>query len=145
MRTLLLSLATVILLHGPARAEADPRVVIDGILVEFVAALNAGDAKAVAGFYTEDAALLPPGKERVDGRDAIRDFWQGVIDSGTRVDQLHAVEVMSDGDIAGEVGVFVLTTLGESSVVRTHGKYIVIWKRGGDGVWRLHRDIWNTD
>ena len=25
------------------------------------------------------------------------------------------------------------------------GKYIVIWKKGGDGNWRLHRDIWNFD
>ena len=26
-----------------------------------------------------------------------------------------------------------------------NGKFIVIWTRGGDGTWRLHRDIWNTD
>ncbi|TIR04878.1 MAG: hypothetical protein E5X37_28660 [Mesorhizobium sp.] len=23
------------------------------------------------------------------------------------------------------------------------GKYIVVWKKGDDGTWRLHRDIWN--
>jgi ketosteroid isomerase-like protein len=24
------------------------------------------------------------------------------------------------------------------------GKYIVVWKKGEDGTWRLHRDIWNA-
>jgi ketosteroid isomerase-like protein len=24
------------------------------------------------------------------------------------------------------------------------GKYVVVWKKDGDGMWRLHRDIWNT-
>lgn len=23
------------------------------------------------------------------------------------------------------------------------GKYVVVWKEGDGGVWRLHRDIWN--
>nr|NIO33253.1 DUF4440 domain-containing protein [Gemmatimonadota bacterium] len=24
------------------------------------------------------------------------------------------------------------------------GKYLVVWKRGEDGNWKLHADIWNT-
>ena len=143
MKNFLLSLAVSVVFHGAAWAE-DLRAEIDGTLVKFVAALNGGDAEAVAGFYTPDAALLPPGGERVDGRSAIREFWQKTIDSGLRAEKLHAVEVIPGGDIAGEVGVFTLTVPGEDGLNRTHGKYIVIWKRDG-GVWRLHRDIWNAN
>ena len=25
------------------------------------------------------------------------------------------------------------------------GKYVVVWKKGSDGTWRLYRDIWNAD
>ncbi len=127
-----------------ASLAGEPRQHIDEILVRFVAAFNAGDGATVAGFYAEDASLLPPGGARVDGRAAIQAFWQGAADSGVRIDDLHAVEVEARQDIAGEVGVFTLSVPGESGVTKVVGKYIVIWKRAGH-TWQLYRDIWNTD
>ena len=109
-----------------------------------MAAFNAGDAATVASLYSEDAALFPPGGERVDGRSAIQTFWQGAIDSGMKVDVLHAVEVEARGDMAGEVSVFTLSVPGEGGATKVAGKYIVIWKRSGQ-TWQLHRDIYNTN
>ena len=128
----------------PAAAAADEaRAAIDEALVTFVDAFNAGDGAAVAGLYTEDAALYPPGEVPVHGRAAIAAYWQGAIDAGMKIDDLHAVEVESAGDLAGEVGVFTLSVPGEGGATTVTGKYIVIWKRNGD-TWQLHRDIWNT-
>ena len=143
MKKLLIILALGILLPTTLVAS-EPRVHIDETLVKFVAALNAGDGATVASFYSEDAALFPPGGERIDGRSAIQTFWQGAIDSGMKIDDLHAIEVDSRGDIAGEVGVFILSVPGDSGPVKVPGKYIVIWKRSGH-TWQLHRDIWNTN
>jgi ketosteroid isomerase-like protein len=143
MKRLLTILALGILLPTTLVAS-EPRVHIDETLVKFVAALNAGDGATVASFYSEDAALFPPGGERIDGRSAIQTFWQGAIDSGMKIDDLHAIEVDSRGDIAGEVGVFILSVPGDSGPVKVPGKYIVIWKRSGH-TWQLHRDIWNTN
>ncbi len=121
-----------------------PRQHIDEALGEFAAAVNAVDAAAVAALYTADGALLPPTGERIDGRAAIQSFWQGAIDAGMKIELIRAVEVEASGDLAGEVGRFVLSVPGESGRTRIPGKYIVIWKRSGHQ-WRLHRDIWNTD
>ena len=30
------------------------------------------------------------------------------------------------------------------SLLTDRGKYLVVWKRGADGNWRLHRDIFNS-
>lgn len=136
-------IAVLVMLPGLSLA-GDPRSDIDDTLAKFVAALNAGDSATVASFYTDDAALLPPGGERIDGRQAIQDFWQGAIDGGMKAETLHATEVFADGNVAGEVGVFLLTMPGEEGVVEIPGKYIVIWEKR-DGVWQLHRDIWNTN
>ena len=122
----------------------DPRTHIDETIVKFVAAFNAGDGATVASLYSEDAALFPPGAARIDGRSAIQTFWQGAIDSGMTIDDLHAVEVDAGGDVAGEVGVFVLSVPGENGQTKIPGKYIIIWKRSGH-TWQLHRDIWNTN
>jgi ketosteroid isomerase-like protein len=142
MKKLLIILALGILLPTVLLAS-DPRTHIDDVLVKFVAAFNAGDGATVASFYSEDAALFPPGGERIDGRSAIQTFWQGAIDSGMKIDDLHAVEVDSGGDISGEVGVFILSVPGDSGATKIPGNYIVIWKRSGH-TWQLHRDIWNT-
>ena len=142
MKKLLTILVLGILLPTVLLAS-DPRTHIDDVLVKFVAAFNAGDGATVASFYSEDAALFPPGGERIDGRSAIQTFWQGAIDSGMKIDDLHAVEVDSGGDISGEVGVFILSVPGDSGVTKIPGNYIVIWKRSGH-TWQLHRDVWNT-
>ena len=140
-----LTCALVFSLLLPLAGHAAPaRQHIDENLGRFAAYINAGDAAGVAGLYTEDGALLPPNGERIDGRAAIQEFWKGAIDSGLKIELIRAVEVEARGDVAGEVGRFVLSVPGESGATRVSGKYIVIWKRIGHQ-WFLHRDIWNTD
>lgn len=128
----------------PAIILADePRNHIEEASVKFVAAFNAGDGAALANLYSEDAALFPPGAERIDGRTAIQGFWQGAMDAGMKLDVLRTIEVESRGDIASEVGAFVLSVPGDSGVSKVNGQYIVVWKRDGH-TWQLYRDIWNT-
>lgn len=122
-----------------------PRSDIEAALKIFVAAFNSGDAATVARLYTEDAALLPPGGKRVDGRKGVEEFWGGAIKNGVKNLSLTALEVENRDDMAFEVGAFSLDAPGEGGAVSTViGKYIVVWMRGDDGTWRLHRDIWNT-
>lgn len=133
------------LLAGPAMADS-VKEEIDTSLAKFSAAFNAGDAAGVAALYTEDGVLLPPGAERSEGRKGVQDFWQGLIDAGGKDLSLQAEEVQSDGALAYEVGRFSLKVPDQDGAAQpVAGKYIVVWKQGQDGRWRLHRDIWNMD
>ena len=124
---------------GPAAED------VPAALDNFAAAFNSGDGAGVANLYTEDAALLPPDGKRVDGRAAIGEFWQGAIDGGLSNISLKAVEIEESGNYAYEVGDFSLDAPGEGGAKTTvNGKYIVVWKKNGDGIWQLHRDIWNA-
>ena len=108
--------------------------------------LNGGDAAGVAAHYTDDAALLPPDAARIDGREGIQGVWQGLIDAGVRDVAMTTQEVDVFGDVANEVGIISATAPNEDGDrVKLDGKYVAVWKRGGDGTWRLHRDIWNFD
>ncbi len=118
--------------------EATGRAVAEGI--------NKQDAAAVAQLYTEDASVLPPGALRVDGREGVEGFWKAAIDMGLGDIVLTTLEVADHGDLATEVGSVTGTVPGEDgNKVSLAGKYIVLWKRGDDVTWRLHRDIWNFD
>lgn len=100
-----------------------------------------GDARRLATLYSEDAVLLPAGFEPVQGRAAIADFWQIVLQMGVKEIQIETREVDPQGATAIEVGEFTLR--GANARFIDRGKYIVIWKLI-QGEWKLHRDIWNS-
>ena len=112
----------------------------------FVEAFNRGDAAACADFYTDDAKILPPNMEMVNGKQAIKAFWESAKAMGVRSMNLETVEVGIDGDLAYERGISTVTIQPEGAQASTRrGKYIVILKRQTDGEWKLAVDIWNTD
>jgi len=101
-----------------------------------------GNAAAIAELYTNDGMLLPAGSDFVQGKEAIRDFWQGAMNMGIKEAKLDILEVDLQGNWAIERGRYQLS--GTDGVVMDQGKYIVIWKQE-QGQWKLHRDIWNTN
>lgn len=147
MRSLLLTAAVAALSACEATdAGRDAAAGISQTSAQFEAAYNSGDAQAVAALYTEDGAVLPPGAPRIDGREGIAGLWQNFIDADVRDLDLETVELEASGDSATEVGRFTLTAPdGQGGRITAGGKYIVLWRRDADGVWRLHRDIWNNN
>jgi ketosteroid isomerase-like protein len=45
-----------------------------------------------------------------------------------------------------EIGQYALTiqSAEQETPIEDKGKYVVVWKKGDDGIWMLHVDIWNT-
>jgi len=118
---------------------------IDETTHRFEGAFNRGDAAGAARqFYTQDASVLPPGAEMVQGRDRIAEFWgtaAAAVQTGVRRVELSTLDLQPLGDGAYEVGRATLTLAGGQ---RATPKYVAIWKQE-DGAWRRHVDIWNLD
>ena len=135
---LILPLALIAGACGQAVDSGTPFGSRDG---EWQAAMNAGDADAIAALYAEDARLLPPNDKAMTGRDAVKAMFGAMIDSGASV-ELNPIEIESAGDVAYTVGTYVLSIAGE---VADRGKYVEIWRRSADGTWLMSNDIWNSD
>lgn len=113
---------------------------------EWTARLNDGAAGAIGALYCEDAILLPPYHELVHGRASIRDYWAEVIELGPRDARLETIDVDVVRNVACEVGhAFLSIRPNAGAPVELVGKFVVVWRRGEDGIWRLFRDIWNSD
>jgi uncharacterized protein (TIGR02246 family) len=109
---------------------------------EFMDAVAARDANAVAALYTEDALVLPPNTPAIQGREGARNFFSGAINSGVSKVNLVTHEVEGDGQTAIERGAYEMMVDGD--VVVDKGKYLVHW-RNVDGEWKLNKDMFNSD
>lgn len=108
---------------------------------EFEAAIKRRDSAAIAGLYTGDGVLLPPNSPLVQGQEAIRAFWQGILDLGVDEVRLESVSIEPQGNTAVEVGRGTIRL--PDGAVADEVKYIVVWKDEG-GSWKLRYDIWNS-
>jgi uncharacterized protein (TIGR02246 family) len=107
---------------------------------KFGTAAAGKDYAGMAGFYTEDAKLLPPDAPIVSGRKAIEEFWRTAANAlGLIGVELKTIDLEVTGDTAYEIGEAEL----KLSSGQAKAKYLVVWL-GRDGQWRLHRDIWNN-
>jgi uncharacterized protein (TIGR02246 family) len=111
---------------------------------QFVQAVNKGDAAMMARMYTENAVVLPPRAEMVEGREAIQDYWRGVIAAGLKNLALSSVRIDEFGaDTVREIGRFSAEILEpRERAGAIEGKYVTVWRNNGDG-WRRDSDIWN--
>lgn len=141
--TAILTMSLASLAFGQAQSSGI-RKAIEANNKAFMAAFNRGDAAAVAGMYANDAKLLPPNSEIVEGTQNIQAFWQGLISAGAKVQALDMVQVDGRGDMATELGKYTFTIPQAGGQSTTdQGKYLVVWKRQGRS-WKLALDIWNT-
>jgi uncharacterized protein (TIGR02246 family) len=108
-------------------------------------AFNAGDAKAVAALYAEDALLLPPGAPGARGRAAILAFFIKDIAEAKAAGVAFVVNPKTDvgvsGDVGWESGTYTATVKG--AVVES-GKFLSV-SRKKNGKWLYLRDTWNAD
>jgi uncharacterized protein (TIGR02246 family) len=150
--TLALSLVLTMAWVGNAGAQekastANVKSVIEATNAKFATALKAGNAAEVAALYTEDAVVMAPGAPALTGKAAIAEMFGGWLASTNVTDfTLTATEVVQAGEYAFETGAYnmIMQPKSGGDVITDKGKYIVVWKREG-GVWKLHRDAWNSD
>ena len=150
LRNLSVAVAVVFLVAGSAsrvvaqragQGNAGVRAAIEAANKKFVDGAAKHDAALIASAYTEDAEAFPANSDKVTGRPALQKLWQSVLDSGIAAIELNTTEVQADGNLAYEVGTYVMKT--KVGTVADRGKYCVVWKRV-TGQWLLHRDIWTT-
>ena len=128
-----------------APASADDKQDIEALMPKFEEAVKIGGAADVASFYTKDGLMLPPELPSIEGRESIQTYWQDLFDAGATSFKLTSTEVQSSGDFAYQVGTFAFERGTETETVPVSGKYLNVWRRNKDGLWRPHRNIWNED
>ena len=147
------SLVLLLVLAGcaaPAKApeaSADPTALRDAIQArerEWSAAFLASNAAGVAALYTEDGAQVQASGDWFRGHDGITRGMQAQFDTlAVTAREDITEEVFAAGDYAVEIGHYSFqgTSKADQTPRSGAGRYMVLWRKDADGVWRIHRDI----
>ena len=101
--------------------------------------------EALDKIYTQGARILPPGAPMISGRQAVKEFWAGMVESANAKSAvLTSVDVTEAAEGVVEIGKAMLTVAPSGQAVEMEIKYVVFW-REEDGLWKWHIDIWNAN
>jgi len=140
-----LILAAAVATASPSCAAqvADAKPAIDHANSDWVRALKAGDAAAIAAAYADDGVFVLQDGTAVKGRAAIEQLYarsnaaRGAILGGG----IETRGAACAGGLVYEWGEGRLTTRGADGAERTSGgPYLTVWKRV-DGAWKIVRNL----
>ena len=114
---------------------------------DFMARANAGNAQAcVEGFYSQEGCALPPHRDIIRGHRALVTMWRGTIAAGLKGLSLETTEIDVEGGMAYGIGRYHMTVEppGGPRTEQT-GKYLVVYRKQPDGVWRAVADMFSPN
>ncbi|MGA0606172.1 SgcJ/EcaC family oxidoreductase [Phenylobacterium sp. VNQ135] len=119
---------------------SEARAAIDHANDDWLRAMNAGDAAAIAAAYADDGLFLLPDGEVLKGRAAVEGFYAARNTAGTPIEG----GITSLGVACGEDGLLYEWGWGEvrvqGSEVRRTAPYLTVWRKVG-GQWKIVRNL----
>ena len=96
----------------PLRTVEQIQADAEGLVADWVAMANAGDAEGVASTYTDDAVFLDPYGNVVQGRAAIQEYFRQSFATRTSNYESRIDDMVIQGDAVVTFGTWSATVLG---------------------------------
>ena len=101
---------------------------------------NAKDVGKILTLYTENSVFMPPNKPLLRGRDSLKQFYDGLLNGGSKDLKLTPTDVAGHGPLAYESGSYSMV----NGTVPDRGKYLFIL-RNMNGSWKIEYTSWSSD
>lgn len=107
-------------------------------------ALSSSDPLAWVDHYTEDAIFVAPGGPAVQGREALARMAQSMRPLSSV--QIQALKTELSGNVAAVYGRGSwVSGAGSASPSTTNVRLIIVWRKGGDGRWRVAQELLHAE
>ncbi len=116
---------------------------IEAIERDWQAAYGARDFEALADLYTEDGWVMARRRPAMRGREEIAGFFAAVAEDTKLAVVFDVEELEVIGDYAWNTARFALTyqPMSGGEAIHDFGRALILYKKGDDGRWRIHRDM----
>ena len=138
-----LCLGLVLGLQAQAQDRSADSLAIVAAGRAFSTAYLANDTITLGMLYADSAMLLPPNRD-VAGRGAIRRYFAWGEGYRQISHRMEPQRITISGDLAADVGTWTSTgQVGDAAPRTSSGRYLIVWLREADGVWRILYDMWH--
>ena len=127
------------------QTEQESRAAIEQQAARFSQAYVDGDIDELVSIYTADGMAAPGNRDFIVGHEPMSAYWR--LPDGVRVlrHKTTAERLVIDGNHAYDWGYYEGQTARDGVELPSfNGKYLIVWERGVDGVWRMAADMWNS-
>ncbi|WP_024587594.1 SgcJ/EcaC family oxidoreductase [Aliihoeflea sp. 2WW] len=141
------ALSFVMLAAVPLSAHAqDPEATANEISEAYKQAFNEQSAEGIAELYADDAVVLPPNADRVQGKDGVAE-WQTMQfeQMGAKDLDLTVDETRQLADAIYQSGTYSMTVNGPNGEMPVAGDWLTLAEPGPDGKFLITRHIYNVD
>jgi ketosteroid isomerase-like protein len=112
-----------------------------------VEATKAGDIEVIVSLAADDVVVMSPNDSTLYGKAEWKD-WLEEYFQVFRVTAFTEPErsIVVHGDFATECTTYMIAIapVGGASRIRDDGRFLTIWKRQPDGVWKIWQTMWNS-
>jgi len=108
----------------------------------------AKDVDRIVSYYPDDASMFPPNAPVAKGKAAIKKAWIELVNSaGFSLSwEPTTASASKSGDLGNTSGTYQFSMTGpDGKPLPDKGKYVVVWKKGASGKWKVVADIFNSD
>ena len=125
------------------KATADALRQLEG---EFMKAAAEHGSEGYLSYYADDAVEVPNGAPLIRGKVNIAKTMGFLDDKNNRLTWTPVgADISASGDLGYTYGTYEFTSKDkEGKTVVDHGKYTSIWKKQGDGSWKVVLDMGNS-
>jgi ketosteroid isomerase-like protein len=109
-----------------------------------VESFEASEPTAWVDFYTDDAVFVAPGIAAIEGRGALLAHARQMTPLSSA--HIDAQTTDGDGDLAATLGIASwVNGSKDSGGPESRLRFLIVWRREGDGRWRIARELLNSD
>ncbi len=109
---------------------------LEAVMERWAEAVEADDAAAVAGLFTEDGVLLSSDAPTARGREAIETVVRGWIEAGEENDRTATEAAFVGDDRAVLARTYEVDFVADDGTTSERGRYLVTFRRV-NGVWQV--------
>ena len=111
----------------------------------FERAIEESNLELLSSLFLDDAWMLPPNHPILKGKEAILEYYKGMLSVGHYEMKFEVEELDDFGDLAVEVSNWVMEVKTADTVNHVaNGKSMVLWRKGGTG-WQIMRDMFSSN
>jgi ketosteroid isomerase-like protein len=127
-------------------SKAD-KAALDNITKITIKAFNQGNIENYIALIADDAVYMPPGVGAILGKDAIRDWYKGVISNNQFDIDIINESTELHGEFAFERVVWKGTSTSKKGGEPFHHNSMClnVLRKQADGTWKIWKSIWNRN